>query len=330
MQPFELSKPRTDIDVLVLMGGTSDERAISLKSGAAAFKALQQAGFQVRSHDPSCLQELLVVLETEPPNCVFNALHGGYGEDGHIPAILDMLRIPYTHSGVRASAIAMDKPLTRTLALTVGCKVAEADITNWETLKKVGLSKCRVTPPCVIKPADNGSTLGCVFVSSEDDHDFATQLPSRRPAKERVLIEEYVPGLEITVSVLNGQALVCTEISFPGPIFNYVSKYESEAVRHLPARIPKEIEELAQRQAEAVHNAIGCTGLTRCDFRWDDNIAGTNGLVFIELNSHPGLTTGSLAPEQAAHVGISFSELCATLVASALVHSNSAHQETNS
>lgn len=295
--------------VAVLMGGWSAEREVSLVSGAAAARALEEEGYQVTVIDVQRdLAGLMAALSDPRPDAVFNALHGRGGEDGTIQGVLEFLGVPYTHSGVLASAVAMDKPMTKRLLATVGVRSPQGLVLERGAL--TGQSH-PMPAPYIIKPVDEGSTVGVVLVREGQN----------APAGEawtfgaRALVEEFIKGRELTVGVMGDKALAVTEIDFAADVFDYTAKYTAGHARHvLPAPIPNEVAEEAKRMAVLAHQTLGCRGVSRSDFRWDDTKPGTTGLFFLEINNQPGMTPLSLVPEQAAHVGMSYGALVSWLV----------------
>ena len=279
--------------VAVLMGGWSAEREVSLKSGAGAAAALEAAGYHVTRVDvPHDLDAFLKLL-TPRPDVVFNALHGRGGEDGIVQGVLEFLRIPYTHSGVMASAVAMDKDMTKRVLSTGGHPMA---------------------PPYVMKPVDEGSTVGLTFVREGD----APPSGDIWAAGDRLLVEEYIPGRELTCGVMGDKPLAVTEITFSGEIFDFTAKDVAGHARHVvPAELPPEVTAEVMRLALLVHRTLGCRGASRSDFRYDAAKPGTEGLYFLEVNNQPGMTPLSLVPEQAAHCGISYREFVSWMVENA-------------
>lgn len=302
--------------VAVLKGGTSAEREVSLVSGAACAKALREAGYEVNEIDvTNDVGALLRALSSPPPDVVFNALHGRWGEDGCIQGLLELLRMPYTHSGVMASSIAMNKQMTKKLAAAQGVVSPEGIVARREDLLKGEVME----PPYVIKPLREGSSVGVRIVRKGDNRPLLEGTDTTY--SEELLVERFIPGRELTVSVMGDRALAVTEIRPREGFYDYTAKYTSGRADHLiPAPVPKAITAAALDGARAVHDALGCRGVTRSDFRYDDTEAG-NGeagrLYFLEVNTQPGMTPLSLVPEQAAHQGLSFTELCAWMVENA-------------
>ena len=295
--------------VAVLMGGPSAEREVSLSSGRECVRALEAAGFAVTPIDAG--QDIVDQLKAAAPDVVFNALHGRWGEDGCVQGILEWLRLPYTHSGVLASALAMDKERTKAVYRSAGLPVVPSLLALRDEVRQRHV----MPPPYVVKPNNEGSSVGVYIV-----HDAANappQLDDTMP--QTVMVEAYAPGRELTVTVMGDRALAVTDILTSG-WYDYHAKYATGGSRHvIPAEIPAEISEACLDYALRAHQALGCRGLSRTDFRWDE-ARGLDGLVLLETNTQPGMTPTSLAPEQAAHVGISFPELCRWLVKDASCH----------
>lgn len=288
--------------VAVLMGGLSAEREVSLVTGVACAKALREAGYDVVEVDAG--RELVDQLQSVKPDVVFNALHGRWGEDGCVQGILEWLRIPYTHSGVLASALAMDKQRAKDVYVQAGLPIVQSKIVN---ASEVALGHV-LPPPYVVKPNNEGSSVGVYIVQPGSN---APRLAETMPA--RVMVETYAPGRELTVSVMGDRALCVTDIITDG-WYDFDAKYKPGGSRHeLPAKIPAEIEAACLDYALRAHHVLGCRGLSRTDFRWDE-ARGLAGLILLETNTQPGMTPTSLSPEQAAHVGISFPALCAWIV----------------
>ena len=304
---------RQSVDVAVLMGGWSAEREVSLTSGAACADALARSGFQVRRIDVRRDPVALVESLTPRPTVVFNALHGRGGEDGVIQGLLDMLGLPYTHSGIPASAIAMDKPLTKRVLAGVGVRAPDGIELQAADLD----GRHPLPPPYVLKPADEGSSVGVRVVHAGGN--APAPAAAEWPAGQRLAAEVFIPGRELTVGVMGERALAVTEIEHSHGFFDYDAKYvPGHAVHRIPAQIPAAVTDEAMRIALLAHRTLGCQGISRSDFRWDDAKPGTDGLFFLEINTQPGFTAISLVPEQARHLGIDFDALCAWLVEDAL------------
>lgn len=293
--------------VAVLMGGWSAEREISLRSGNACGDALEAQGYRITRVDVA--RDVAEVLARLKPDAAFNVLHGRPGEDGTIQGILEILRIPYTHSGVLASALAMDKPAAKVVMAAAGVPVPEGVIVSRAEAAKAHVIK----PPYVIKPPAEGSSVGVFIVHA--DHTHPPQELSRPdwPYGEQVLVERYVAGLELTCAVMGEEALGVIEIEPTTRFYDYESKYAPGGSRHiLPARISPNIYQRARNLALTAHRALGCRGVSRADFRFDSRSDGD--LVCLEVNTQPGMTEMSLVPELAAHAGLSFGELVKWIV----------------
>ena len=288
--------------VAVLMGGLSAEREVSLSTGRSCAKALREAGYEVVEVDAG--PDLHARLIDIKPDVAFNALHGRWGEDGCVQGILEWLHIPYTHSGVLASALAMDKQRTKEIYRAAGLPVVPSVIVTREEVERGHV----LPPPYVVKPNNEGSSVGVYIVHPGSN---APRLAETMPAT--VMVEAYAPGREMSVSVMGDRALCVTDIITDG-WYDYDAKYKPGGSRHeLPARLPAEIETACLDYAVRAHKALGCRGLSRTDIRWDES-RGLDGLVLLETNTQPGMTPTSLSPEQAAHLGMLFPELCAWIV----------------
>lgn len=301
--------------VAVLMGGWSAEREVSLTSGAAAADALREGGFDVTTIEVDHDLERLTAALTPAPDVAFNVLHGRGGEDGVIQGVLEYLQIPYTHSGVAASSVAMNKPLTKRLLTTVGIRSPHGEVHSPAEVA----SRHVMEPPYVVKPAAEGSSVGVKIVRKGNNQ------PPVDVAEwcfgSEVLVETYIPGRELTVGVMGDRSLTVTEIEHSHGFFDYEAKYVSGHARHiLPAKLPAAVFDACMDQALTAHRTLGCSGISRSDFRYDDSLPGTDGLYFLEVNTQPGFTSISLVPEQADHVGVSFVDLCRWLVETASCH----------
>jgi D-alanine-D-alanine ligase len=285
------------------MGGTSAEREVSLSTGRECAEALRVAGFEVIEIDAG--SDLPARLAEAKADCVFNALHGRWGEDGCVQGLLEWLRIPYTHSGVLASALAMDKSRSKEVYRAAGLPVVESRLAG-----KAEVMAGHVLPaPYVVKPNNEGSSVGVYIVT--DGANAPPQLSDQMP--DVVMVETYAPGRELTCSVMGDRALCVTEIVTSG-WYDYAAKYNVGGSSHVcPAELPPEITAACLDYALRAHRALGCRGLSRTDFRWDDT-RGLDGLVLLETNTQPGMTPTSLSPEQAGKMGLSFPELCAWIV----------------
>lgn len=289
--------------VAVLMGGPSAEREVSLSSGRECAAALRGEGFEVIEIDAGA--DLCARLIDAAPEVVFNALHGRWGEDGCVQGMLEWLQLPYTHSGVLASALAMDKQRSKDVFRSAGLPVMESVLASADEVR----ARHVLEPPYVVKPNDEGSSVGVYLVAEENNG--PPQLAQDMPAQ--VMVETFAPGREMTTTVMGDRALAVTDIITTG-WYDYDAKYKEGGSRHeIPADVPQEITEACLDYALRAHRALGCRGLSRTDFRWDE-ARGLDGLILLETNTQPGMTPTSLAPEQAAHCGISFGELCAWMV----------------
>lgn len=297
------SSDRAAARVAVLMGGRSAEREVSLSSGRECATALRAAGYEVVEVDAD--RDLAARLQDLAPDVVFNALHGRYGEDGTVQGLLEWLGIPYTHSGVLASSIAMDKERSKQVYRAAGLPVVPSLVADRDEVR----ARHVMAPPYVVKPFNEGSSVG-VYIVNEGSNQ-PPQLSDEMPA--RVMVEAFAPGRELTCAVLGDRALAVTDIITEG-WYDYTAKYSVGGSRHvIPAEIPSEITAAIMDYALRAHQALGCRGLSRTDFRWDES-RGLEGLILLETNTQPGMTPTSLAPEQAAHCGISFPDLCKWLV----------------
>ncbi|WP_142848727.1 D-alanine--D-alanine ligase [Telmatospirillum sp. J64-1] len=292
--------------VTVLMGGWSAEREVSLNSGKAAARALEEAGYEVSVVDlQRDLKSLLAAIEQTRPDVVFNALHGRWGEDGCVQGVLDILGIPFTHSGLLASAVAMDKPTAKRLMAAAGLPVAEDRVVH----RREVLNGDPLPRPYVMKPLNEGSSVG-VYIIREN-----APLPFNEwPFGEFVMVETFVPGREITVAVMGDKALGALEITSDRGFYDYEAKYAPGGSRHLmPAPLPEKDYAEALRLGLEAHRALGCRGVSRTDLRYDDT-GDEPRFVVLEVNTQPGMTSTSLVPDIAAHAGISFPQLVAWMV----------------
>lgn len=290
--------------VAVLMGGWSAERDVSLVSGAACVKALQNAGFSVTAIDVQRDVGALLTRLYPHPDVVFNALHGRWGEDGCIQGLLDILGIPYTHSGLTASAMAMDKPLAKRLFKDADIPVAEDRLATRDEVLAGGVMKA----PYVVKPLNEGSSVG-IHIVREGDNTMPFAHESW-PYGDTVMVERYIPGREFTVAVMGDRPLAVTEIMTEHDFYDYDAKYAAGGSTHrVPAEVEQSVYDEALRLALLAHRTLGCRGVSRADFRYDGET-----LYILELNTQPGMTQTSLVPEQAKHVGISFEELVTWMV----------------
>ena len=285
------------------MGGMSAEREVSLSSGRECASALRGEGFEVTEIDAG--PDLPARLAEARPGVVFNALHVRWGEDGCVQGLLEWLRLPYTHSGVLASALAMDKQRSKEVFAAAGLPVAESVLAPRDEVR----ARHVMAPPYVVKPNDEGSSVGVYIV-----HEAANAPPALSDdMPETVMVEAFAPGRELTTTVMGDRALSVTDILTDG-WYDYAAKYEPGGSRHVvPAEIPEEITDLCLDHARRAHDVLGCRGVSRTDFRWDET-RGADGLVVLELNTQPGMTPTSLSPEQARAAGMSFGEMCRWMV----------------
>ncbi|NOX73894.1 MAG: D-alanine--D-alanine ligase [Alphaproteobacteria bacterium] len=287
----------------VLLGGPSAEREVSLSSGRECAAALRGEGYEVIELDAG--PDLATRLQSEKPDVVFNALHGRWGEDGCVQGLLEWLRIPYTHSGVLASSLAMDKERTKAVYRNAGLPVVDSVLADKTLVEQQHV----IAPPYVVKPNNEGSSVGIYIVhkGANGPPKLADTMP------DTVMVETYAPGREMTVTVMADRALTVTDILTDG-WYDYSAKYEAGGSRHVvPAKLPKDIFDACMRHALTAHRVLGCKGISRTDFRWDE-ARGLAGLILLETNTQPGMTPTSLSPEQAEHCGISFGALCRWLV----------------
>jgi D-alanine-D-alanine ligase len=300
--------------VAVLMGGWSAEREISLLSGSACADALERQDYRVTRIDVG--RDIASVLATVKPDIACNVLHGRPGEDGTLQGILEILAIPYTHSGVMASAVAMQKDVAKTLFCGAGVPVPEGlVVSRFEAAKTHPLPR-----PYVVKPLAEGSSVGVFIVTSEHAHPPQELTRHDWSYGEQVIVEKYVPGKELTCAVLGDQALGVIEIVPTTRFYDYEAKYVPGGSKHLlPAQVSPIVYQDVRRLALAAHRALGCRGVSRADFRYDDRIDGPGGIVCLEVNTQPGMTETSLVPELAAHAGITFDELVRWIIEDASV-----------
>jgi D-alanine-D-alanine ligase len=295
--------------VAVLLGGFSAEREVSLSSGAGCAKALREEGFEVIEIDPKA-SDLAAQLNAAKPDVVFNALHGRWGEDGCVQGLLELLRIPYTHSGVLASALAMHKQRTKDIYAAAGLPVVKSIVVD----RRAAAAQHLMEPPYVVKPVNEGSSVGVFIIRKGDNRPPEALGREEWSLSSEMMVEEYVPGRELTVAVMGGKALGVTEITTGLEFYDYEAKYsEGGSIHVLPAKVPEAIAKDAMRLAEAAHAALGCRGVSRTDLRFDDT-GSKPRLVLLETNTQPGMTPTSLVPEQAAYTGMSYGKLCRWIV----------------
>ena len=299
--------------VAVLMGGWNSEREVSLRSGEASYEALIKLGYKATKIDFS--RKIFEQLQAVKPDIIFNALHGQYGEDGRIQGVLDILEIPYTHSGIVASAICMDKVLTRQVSAAVGAKSP-----HYEILKKGEDAKNKekifaVGKPFVIKPINEGSSVGVEVILSNMQFDFSKY---EWQYGDEIIIEKYLAGQEIQVAVMDNKALGAIEVRPHGLFYDYKCKYTAGMTDYImPAEISAEKYAEVLDLAERCHKVVGCRGVSRVDFILNNKDGGDNEFYLLETNTHPGFTATSLVPKIAKHVGISFEEIVEFLVKTA-------------
>jgi len=293
--------------VAVLMGGWSAEREVSLRSGKACAEALARRGYHVTPLDVT--PDIAAALRAAKPDIALNVLHGRPGEDGTLQGLLEVLGIPYSHSGVLASAVAMHKSFAKTLFKAAGVPVAEDRIASRFEAARGHL----MPPPYVVKPIAEGSSVGVFIVTEQHPHPPQELFRDDWPFGETVMVERYIPGKELTCAVLGDRALDVIEIVPATRFYDYEAKYAAGGSKHLlPAPILPNVYQEVRRLALAAHNALGCRGVSRADFRYDDQ--GTGKLVCLEVNTQPGMTETSLVPELAAYAGITFDELVRWMV----------------
>jgi D-alanine-D-alanine ligase len=303
--------------VSVLMGGTSKEREVSLASGANCAAALKEAGYPVETLDvQGDIRGVIDRLLAQKPDVVFNALHGRFGEDGNFQGLLNLLKLPYTHSGVMASAMAMDKPVAKRIFAANGVRCPEGiQLTKTEILKGDPLPR-----PYVVKPSNEGSSVGVYIIKQGDNANPFAGIDW--PFGDHVLCERYIPGRELTVGVMGDKAMAVTELRPKSGFYDYKNKYTDGMTEHLcPAPLPKHVYDMAMQMAQTAYHSLGCRGVARADFRFDDSKPNGHapedsgsGLYLLEINTQPGMTALSLVPEQARHLGISYPELVSWMV----------------
>lgn len=301
--------------VTVLMGGWSAEREVSLASGNACTEALREAGFKVTPIDVR--RDIASVLPELMPDVVFNALHGKWGEDGTVQGILETLQIPYTHSGVLASAMAMHKEKSKILFRAAGLPVADSRVADLETVATTHV----LPPPYVVKPIAEGSSVGVKIVPHGTNAPLSELGSQADVYGPRVMVEHYVAGRELTCAVMGDVALGVIDIVPTTGFYDYAAKYvPGGSVHVLPAEIPNDVYRKVQQIALEAHMALGCRGVSRADFRYDDRPGSDGELVILEVNTQPGMTGTSLVPEMAAHAGHSFPELVTWMVQDASIN----------
>jgi D-alanine-D-alanine ligase len=290
--------------VAVLMGGWSAEREVSLRSGKACADAAERAGYRVSRLDVD--REVAARLRELKPDVALNVLHGRPGEDGTLQGLLEVLGIPYSHSGVLASALAMQKDIAKTVLKAAGVPMPDGLVAT----RAQAAARHLLPPPYVIKPVAEGSSVGVFIVREDMRHPPQELTRSDWHFGERVLVEPYIPGKELTCAVMGDKALGVIEIVAATKFYDYEAKYAPGGSKHLlPAPIAPDVYAEVRRLSVVAHQALGCRGISRADFRYDDSTAGTKGLYCLEVNTQPGMTEVSLVPELAQHAGVSFDEL---------------------
>jgi D-alanine-D-alanine ligase len=305
------------LNVVVLMGGWSSEREVSLTSGQGVADALRERGWtNVTTVDMD--RNVAQVLTAIRPDVVFNALHGTPGEDGTVQGMLDLMQIPYTHSGLETSVIAIDKELTKMVLVPAGIRMPKGEVIASETVHETD----PMARPYVLKPVNEGSSVGVAIVTDEGNYGNPISREVAGPWQqfESLLAEPYIRGRELTSAVLGDRALLVTELVPKSGFYDFDAKYTDGMTEHVcPAQIPENIEKLCLEYALKAHRLLGCRGTSRSDFRWDDE-QGEDGLFLLEINTQPGMTPLSLVPEQAKQLGIDYPELVEIIIADALEH----------
>ena len=302
------------LHVAVLMGGWSSERPVSLMSGEGVAKALESKGHQVTRIDMD--RDVALRLSETKPDVVFNALHGTPGEDGSIQGLMDIMGLTYTHSGLATSVIAIDKELTKQALVPHGIPMPGGRV-----VKTADLYKADPLPrPYVLKPVNEGSSVGVAIVTADGNYGNPISADSKGPWQEfdQLLAEPFIRGRELTTAVLAGKALMVTELKPKSGFYDFDAKYTDGMTEHVcPAEIPDDIAEACRDLALRSHRILGCRGISRSDFRWDDT-QGVDGLFLLEVNTQPGMTPLSLVPEQARHLGMDYADLVEAIIAEAL------------
>lgn len=308
------AKEKKSLHIAVLMGGWSAEREVSLSSGNGVADALEKNGHEVTRVDMD--RNVAQVLTAIRPDVVFNALHGVPGEDGSVQGMLDLMQIPYTHSGLATSVIAIDKELTKQQLVPAGIPMPKGKIVSSASLYEAD----PLPRPYVLKPVNEGSSVGVAIVTDDSNYGNPIGRDVTGPWQEfdELLAEPFIKGRELTTAVLGGKALCVTELKTAQGFYDYAAKYTEGLTQHVcPAEIPAEIEKLCLDYALRAHQVLGCKGTSRTDFRWDDE-QGAAGLFVLETNTQPGMTPLSLVPEQAKQAGISYEQLVEIIVREAL------------
>ncbi len=302
------------LHIAVLMGGWSAEREVSLTSGNGVADALESRGHQVTRIDMD--RNLAQVIAGVRPDVVFNALHGTPGEDGTVQGMLDLMQVPYTHSGLETSVVAIDKELTKKVLVPAGIRMPDGKIVDSESLYR----EDPMARPYVLKPVNEGSSVGVAIVTDSGNYGNPIGRDVKGPWQEfdHLLAEPFIKGHELTVAVLGDEALAVTELKPTQGFYDYDAKYTDGLTTHVcPAQIPDDVRDAAMAMALKAHQVLGCEGTSRSDFRWDDE-RGVEGLYLLEVNTQPGMTPLSLVPEQAKYRGISYADLVERIVAEAL------------
>ncbi len=310
------------LHIVVLMGGWSSERTVSLMSGEGVAKALESKGHTVTRIDMD--RDVALRLAEAKPDVVFNALHGSPGEDGTVQGMMDLMGLTYTHSGLATSVIAIDKELTKQALVPHGIPMPAGRI-----VETAELYKCDpLARPYVLKPVNEGSSVGVAIVTDEGNYGNPISCAAKGPWQEfdRLLAEPFIRGKELTTAVLGGKALLVTELKPKSGFYDFDAKYTDGMTDHVcPAEIPDEIAEACRNLALRAHQLLGCRGATRSDFRWDDS-KGIDGLFLLEINTQPGMTPLSLVPEQARHMGMEYADLVEAMIAEALEYASQGSQ----
>jgi D-alanine-D-alanine ligase len=302
------------LHIAVLMGGWSAERDVSLTSGNGVADALESRGHRVTRIDMD--RDVARRLAETAPDVVFNALHGTPGEDGTVQGLMDLMDLKYTHSGLETSVIAIDKELTKMVLVPHGIRMPEGRVVDSESLYGAD----PLPRPYVLKPVNEGSSVGVAIIREGGNHGDPIARETKGPWQDfdRLLAEPFIRGRELTVAVLDDEALAVTELRPKSGFYDYDAKYTEGMTEHVcPADIPDEIRDVALRMARDAHRILGCRGASRSDFRWDDE-TGVDGLYLLEVNTQPGMTPLSLVPEQARARGIDYAELVERIVEAAL------------
>ena len=293
--------------VLVLKGGFSAERDVSLVSAEGVANALRNCGYEVIEHDLISTYDLIDTLKAQKPDVVFNALHGNWGEDGAIQALLDLLQIPYTHSSMEPSLLGMNKHITKQICIENKIHTAPFEAITFKEFKEQGTT---IAYPYVVKPRNDGSSVGVFIVKNDADKRQVNYDDDER----EILVEKFIEGKEITVAVVDDKPLAVTELRPTRDFYDYSAKYTNGATTHIiPADIDKNAYQIAMDNALKIHKLLKCNTLSRSDFRYNEK----DGVVFLEINTNPGMTPLSLVPEQAKYVGMSYEDICKKLVENA-------------